>query len=104
MIPKQIVASIRIPNPMKKKKSSPIDDAQALNEIRLRALRVKSGFLSLGTESYMPFVVAQATKEGTSLSVADKLEIRQVVNGRAYPSNKHWLDLVERALETQKQA
>lgn len=79
-------------------------DAQTLNDLRLRALQVRGGFLALGTESYMPFIEAQAVKEGKALSASDKLEIRQIVNGRAYPSGSHWLELIERALETQKQA
>lgn len=87
-----------------KQKASKKSDAQALNDLRLRALQVRGGFLALGTESYMPFIEAQAVKEGKALSAANKIEIRQIVNGRAYPSGSHWLELMERALETQRQS
>jgi hypothetical protein len=81
-----------------------LHEAQALNDLRLRILRAKGGFLSLGTESYMPFIDAQATKEGRALSAEEKLEIRQVINGRVYPSVEHWVELIERALEAQSAA
>ena len=87
-----------------KQKAPKRSDAKTLNDLRLRALQVRGGFLALGTDSYMPFIEAQAMKEGKALSAADKLEIRQIINGRAYPSGSHWLELVERALETQKSA
>lgn len=78
--------------------------AQALNDLRLRVLRAKGGFLALGTESYMPFIDAQATKEGRILTQEEKLEIRQVINGRVLSTSTHWVELIERALETQQAA
>lgn len=86
---------------MKKKKKY---DAKELNTLRLRALQARAGYLALGTDKYMPFVEAHATKEGMNLTANDKVVIRQVMNGAAYPANAHWLCLVERALEVQKRS
>lgn len=89
--------------PMNKDTQS-IELAQELNELRLRVLRAKGGFLSMGTEHYMPLIVLQANREGRTLSNADKLNIRQVINGRVTRSSRQWVELIERSLESQQAA
>ncbi len=78
--------------------------AQLLNDLRLRTLTAKGKFLSLGTETYVPFIEAQARREGLVLTSEDKLKIRQVANGRVFATDKHWVELMERALEFQQAA
>lgn len=87
-----------------RKDSEPLSDAQALNALRIRVLQAKSGFLALGTEVYMPFIDAQATREGITLSDFDRSEIRQVMNTRMDLTHLRWVELIERALETQQAA
>lgn len=97
------------PNKMKRSKATSnnrgsLASAQEVNALRLRMLQIKGGFLALGTESYMPFIDAQAVREGRPLNAEEKLEIRQVINGRVGPTVRHWIDLIERALESQTAA
>lgn len=84
--------------------SGPLQDAQALNDLRLRVLKAKGGFLALGTESYMPFIDAQATREGISLDEDEKNALRQVMNGRLSLTDERRVKLIERALEQQQAA
>lgn len=86
------------------KSKAPALNAQELNALRLRALQAKGGFLALGTDSYIPFVESQARREGLVLSAEDKMEIRQVANGRVFSQDVPWVELLERALHFQQAA
>lgn len=78
--------------------------AQALNELRRRAFNVKDGLLALSEAGYMAFVDAQAKREGVALTSADRLAIRQILNGRVSANLVNKLELTERALAFQQQA
>ncbi len=81
--------------------------SQQANDLRLRIYQAKAGFLSLGTGTYMPFLDAQAAREDRSLSENEKLELRQVMNGRVDPTSLRdvkRVEFIERALEYQKAA
>lgn len=73
-------------------------------EMQERAIAARKGFLRLGTTSYVPFVEAQATREGIHLSQDAKIQIRQVLNGNVRPGDAELLDLIERALSAQQAA
>lgn len=83
---------------------SGIEQAQALNELRLRIYTAKGGFLALGSTTYMPFIDAQATREGVVLGVDEKVRIRQVINGNLTTDDLSRVELIERALAFQQQA
>lgn len=87
-----------------RKVSAPVAHLQAVNDLRLRALRAKHGFLSLGTPAYIGFVETQAAREGKLLDKSDKAKIRQVINANLSMDDKPLVELLERALETQKAA
>lgn len=78
-------------------------DAQALNALKLRALQVRSGFLSLGTGTYMPFIETQAVREGKWLTPEETKAIRQALNGRLNMGCAPLVELAERALRQQVQ-
>ena len=78
--------------------------AQAVNELRRRAFDAKDGLLGLSPAGYMAFVDAQAKREGVVLSPADRLAIRQLLNGRVTTKLVPKLELVERALAFQQAA
>lgn len=78
--------------------------AQQLNDLRLRVLTAKGQFLKLGTDQYTPFIEAEARREGMVLTADDKLKIRQVLNGRAFATDVHWVELIERAAQFQAAA
>ena len=78
--------------------------AQVISELRRRAFDAKDGLLALSEAGYMAFVDAQATREGLKLSKADRLEIRQILNGRVTTTRVSKLELAERALAFQQAA
>jgi hypothetical protein len=78
--------------------------AQVMSELRRRAFDVKDGLLALSEAGYMAFVDAQAAREGIKLSKADRLEIRQILNGRVTTKRRTKLELAERALAFQSAA
>lgn len=86
------------------KDSAIASPAQILNDLRLRVLRAKGEFLKLGTEQYTPFIEAEARRQGIVMSAEDKLKLRQVLNGRVFAPDVHWVELIERAADFQKAA
>lgn len=82
---------------------SGIEQAQVLNDLRLRIYTAKGGFLALGSTVYMPFIDAQATREGIVLDTAEKLRIRQVINGNLTTEDLWRVELIERSLKFQQQ-
>ena len=81
-----------------------LSPAQQLNDLRLRVLKAKGDFLRLGTETYTPFIKATARREGLVLTADDKLKLRQVLNGRVFQTDAHWVELIERAAHFQQAA
>lgn len=81
-----------------------ITKAQALNNLRLRVLQAKAGFLALGTTNYMAFIDAQAVREGVVLTNEQKSDIRQVFNCRLSEDDAQVVDLIERSLKGQQVA
>jgi hypothetical protein len=86
------------------KVSEPVAQMQALNDLRLRILTAKGGFLKLGTPNYMAFVEAQATREGKVFTTEEKVKIRQVFNANLSTTDLPLVELVERALQFQQAA
>lgn len=75
-----------------------IETAQQITALRLRVLQAKAGFLALGTESYIPFIETQAVREGNVIDRAEKLHLRQIINGRVTLNDVARVELIERAL------
>lgn len=75
--------------------------AQQLIDLKIRVLEARKGFLNLGTEDYMSFIAAQATREGVVLDTNERKAIRQVINGRVFSGDVARVELIERALLAQ---
>lgn len=84
--------------------TAPAAQLQMVNELRLRALQAKSGFLALGTTAYIGFIESQAAREGMILGKQDKVKIRQVINANLTIADKPLVELLERALHFQQAA
>lgn len=78
--------------------------AQVINSLKLRVLQAKGGFMALGATTYMPFIEAQAAKEGVTIDTTEKLALRQVMNANVGVGDAWRVELIERALATQKAA
>lgn len=81
--------------------------SQEANALRLRIYQAKAAFLAIGTGTYMPFLDDQAEREGKVLTEAEKLELRQVMNGRVdagKPRDVKRVEFIERAVQTQQAA
>lgn len=84
--------------------SGQLSTAQVINSLKLRVLQAKGGFMALGATTYMPFIEAQASKEGRTLTQEEKVELRQIMNGYVGVGDVPNVELIERALATQKAA
>lgn len=79
--------------------SGPLVKAQAINELKLRVLQAKSGFLALGTANYMPFIEMQAQREKLVLTIEEKARLRQVMNCNLSIEDAPRVELIVRSLE-----
>lgn len=84
--------------------SDPVQTAKQLNDLRLRLLQAKGGFLSLGTTAYMAFIESQAAREGKGIDRNEKVEYRRMMNSKVSLEDADRVALIERALEYQKAA
>lgn len=76
--------------------------SQQVNALRLRIYQAKAKLLARGTDTYMPFLEIQAKAEGRELDTAEKLELRQVMNGRidatGIDAHTKQVEFIERAV------
>lgn len=78
--------------------------AQMINDLRVRVLQAKGGFMKMGSTYYMGFLEVQAAKEGQVLDAARKAALRQVINGNLKLEDAPDVEFIERALTSLKAA
>ena len=76
---------------------------QVVNDLRVRALQAKGGFMAIGASVYMGFLEMQAAKEGIELNATEKTRLRQVMNAHLTAEDADRVAFIERALKSIQQ-
>ncbi len=87
------------------KSNTPQAKAQLLIDLKRRILSVRETLLTIGSpDDYMPYLIAQASRESRPLNKPERMALRQIMNGRVFSGDVERVEFIERALEYQKAA